>query len=196
MGVFETFSKRQRKLEQAGRPGVYQYDVLSTVFRRQVIYIWASAIGPYVVFEDNGPLNMLRNPLPASNSIWLRIFNTLTRELGVFELGDKNADPFVQCRQYILSTDTGGALDIIDLSFYVIDQDVRRLSLDEVRYSNITQPPDDAIEELNKRFRENGIGYQFENGELVKMDPQFVHEQLVRPVITLPTFRSLIDRFC
>ncbi len=175
------------------QPTIYQYDILPAVFRRQVIYIWMSAIGPYAALEDHSSLNILRNPPPASNAIWIHIFSTLARELGMFALGDKDANPFVQCQQYLLNTDTNGALDIIDLSFHVIDRNIRRLSFDDIRYSKITQTPDDAIEELNVRFQEHGIGYQFKMRKLVKIVAQYTHEPIIQPVISLPTFHCLLD---
>lgn len=40
MPYFETFSKRQKRLERAGQSDVYKYDDLPTPFRHQVIHIW------------------------------------------------------------------------------------------------------------------------------------------------------------
>ena len=187
-----------------GKPIVYQYNALSMVFRRQVIYIWMSAIGPYAAIEDHSPLNILRNPPPASNAIWIRIFSILARELGVFALGDSKANPFVQCQQYLLNTTTDGVLDIIDLSFYILDTEVRRLTPEDIKNSKISQSPDDAIEELNRRFQENCIGYQFNGGKLLKVMPNaapldavhlaaHLYEPVIRPAISLPSLHYLVD---
>src|SRR5690606_22438334 len=45
--------------------------------------------------------------------------------------------------------------------------------------------PDDAIKELNIRFKEAGVGYQFEQGELIRVDSQFIHSEVVKPVLEL-----------
>ena len=47
------------------------------------------------------------------------------------------------------------------------------------------QDPDDAISELNGRFKEAGVGYQFESGELIRVDSQYLHSEVVKPVLTV-----------
>ncbi len=53
------------------------------------------------------------------------------------------------------------------------------------RCTTAKQNPDDAINELNGRFREAGIGYQFESGEIIRIDSQYVHAEIVKPVLAL-----------
>ena len=43
--------------------------------------------------------------------------------------------------------------------------------------------PDDAIAELNGRFQEHGVGYQFESGKIIHVDSKFVHAEIVKPVL-------------
>ncbi|GAJ00054.1 unnamed protein product, partial [marine sediment metagenome] len=47
------------------------------------------------------------------------------------------------------------------------------------------QDPDDAIEELNDRFKEHEIGYQYVSGTIIPMDSQYIHTEAVRPAISL-----------
>src|ERR1700722_12542176 len=112
MAVFETFSKREKRLRNAGKQDVYQYDVLPQAFRIQVIHIWKGAIGSC---RDHR----------APNSAWTYIHGTLTRELGLFSLSQHAKDIAEECKNFMLAADTAGALDIIDLSFRVIDLGVR-----------------------------------------------------------------------
>lgn len=53
------------------------------------------------------------------------------------------------------------------------------------RHTTSTQDPDDAIAELNSRFKESGVGYQFESSELIRVDSQFIHSEVVKPVLRL-----------
>jgi hypothetical protein len=76
------------------------------------------------------------------------------------------------------------ALDDIEVSFRVIDREARAISSYEERAS-ISQPANDAIEELNHRFREHRIGYQYVDGQLIRVDSQYVRQGF-------PIFR----RFC
>lgn len=178
MGIWETFSKRQKRLEQAGLQDVYQYDVLPEAFRVQVILIWRSAIGKFSAlgnYSSGSP----------TNKHWAFIHDTLARELGRFILSDRPADPSEMCQQYLLSANTNGALDIIELSFRVIDHDVRKLHPLALQAAQITQTADKAIEELNHRFREHGIGYQYVEGKIVRVDSEFVHADIVKPALSL-----------
>ncbi len=43
----------------------------------------------------------------------------------------------------------------------------------------------ELLDEINIRFKENGIGYQFENGYLVRLDSTYMHSEVVKPVISL-----------
>lgn len=53
------------------------------------------------------------------------------------------------------------------------------------RLTNITQKPDDAINELNYRFREHSIGYQYENGQIIRIDSGFIHSEVIKPALYL-----------
>jgi hypothetical protein len=182
MGIFETFSKRQKRLEKAGRQDIYQYDTLPVPFRVQVIHIWRTAIGRYYLPE--GAFSHGR-PSPA-NEIWRFIHDTLARELGVTVLaGEWADDPPNRCTQFLGKTNTSGALDIIELSFRAIDLGIRKMDNYEIQDAHITQDADSAIEELNHRFKEHAIGYQYLGGQLVRLDSQFAHAEIVKPALSL-----------
>ncbi len=182
MAIFDIFSKRKKKIERAGQPDVYQYDVLPESFRTQVTYIWKDAIGTY--FAPSGYSYSGGEPSPA-NKFWRFIHDQLAREHGVFALGDGHSDADVQCKQYLMTANTSGALDIIELSFRTIDRWVRELSPYQAQQANIKQGPDDAIMELNHRFGEHGIGYQYAEGILVRVDSQLLHAETVKPALSL-----------
>lgn len=190
MPIFETFSKRKQKRDRQGKPDVYRYDDLPEPFRVQVIHIWKDTIGPYRIVGS-------WNIEPDSNKVWQTIHDTLARELGVFQLGKRTVDltPFEQCHEYLVTEDAKNALDLIEIAFVVIDTRVRRLSLGE---DNRSLDPDSAIDELNYRFREHSIGYQFVDGQLMKVDSQYVHAQIVQPALSLlreVKFRGADDEF-
>ena len=70
-------------------------------------------------------------------------------------------------------------LDVIELSFHVIDRHARTHG-----YLGKRDPSGDAdraIEELNLRFKEHGVGYYFTDGQIVRIDSEFVHSEVVRP---------------
>src|SRR5437879_9488326 len=125
MGIFETYTKRQKRLENAGKQDVYQYDQLPHPCQVQVIHIWNSAIGVYYVHQRYTYTSGEDSP---ANQFWKLIHETRARELGLFTLTGKAGNPDEQCKQFLLTADTGGALDIIELSFRSIDRGVRKLA--------------------------------------------------------------------
>lgn len=177
MAIFETFSKRKKRLRDAGKEDVYQYDSFPEAFRIQVIHIWRSTIGRYDLrisgYEVNSP----------ARGCWNTIHDTLARENGQFFLGHPNDDPDKRCQTFLMTCSADEVLDILELSFKVIDGSVR--SGDYQSRARTTQSANEAIDELNHRFREHGIGYQYVDGMLVRVDSQFVHDQAVKPALAL-----------
>ncbi len=174
MGIYETFTKRVRRLTQTDQSDVYQYDELPQPFRIQVIHIWNSALGLPV---ENGLYT-------DAEPIWEFVCNTLCRELGVFHLGSSSrATPYGQCKNFLIETSTDGVLDIIEPTFRCI----ARSELADRRFSraSITQDAGNAVKELNHRFREHAIGYQFVEGEIIRVDSQYLHAEAVKPALSL-----------
>jgi hypothetical protein len=184
MEDYEPFSARQRNLSQTGQTRIYQYDELPEAFRTQVIYIWRDSAGFYRAraYTVNRPL--ASDPVPL-NGFWDTVVNTLSREYGVFALGRNEENIQELCESHLLHSDTGQALDIIELTFRLIDSDLRKLSERDRQRRRIRQSPDKAIEELNKRFRQHGIGYRFESGQVIKMSSDHIYEQATAPAIRL-----------
>jgi hypothetical protein len=191
MPVFETFSRRQAKRAKAGKADVYQYDSLPEPFRLQVVHIWGTAIGPYFGTDPWASERL-------SNGAWRYIHDTLARERGVASLFHGGRHEAERCMQFLLTADTNGALDVIELAFRYIDNNVRRWGYHDRENCQVSQDADDAIEELNYRFRQHGIGYQYMGGELVRVDSQYVHSEVIRPAFSLleeEHFRGASDEF-
>ncbi|EBM6188653.1 hypothetical protein ZV54_000736 [Salmonella enterica subsp. enterica] len=169
MAIFELFSKRQKKL-RGEVPDVYQYTKIPDNFRVQVIHIIRDTIG-----EDVG--------YSVSRQLYRSIHQTLCKEYGVFTLKERSNSDFEAIYEFFLTEENyEKCLDIIELSFKLIDGDVRN---NEWNFRTSKQTPADAIEELNIRFKESGLGYQFESGELIRVDSQFIHSDVVKPTLQL-----------
>ncbi|HLO51750.1 MAG TPA: hypothetical protein VK211_25280, partial [Kamptonema sp.] len=147
---------------------------------------WSSAIGLYREQERFGI--HLGNPLV--NQLWNEIHYYLARELGLFNLGSKGENYCYQCQSFLLNKDTpiDNILDLIEVTFRYIDKEIREL-LQSYQYKDhlqdIRQLPDEAISELNHRFREHGIGYQYNNGQIIRVDSGFIHAEVVVPALSL-----------
>ena len=183
MAINDLYSKRKKLAERGNQPEVYQYTTLPLGFRRQVIHIWGTAIGPYqapVQFSYSEPLVCV---------LWRTIHDSFARELGLFNLGSEFQNPFEQCKFFLLDPNTNveHCLDLIEFTFRHIDKNIRQI-LEHYQYRgelNEPQHPDSAISELNHRFREHAIGYQYNNGQIIRIDSGFIHAEVVVPALSL-----------
>ncbi len=173
--IYETYSKRMKRLENSGQEDVYQYDVIPEPFRVQVIHIWRNTIGWQTTEAYQAS--------PA-DEIWNQIEKILIREAGVFRLAD-GFNSQIRCETYIRQADTFGVIDIVELTFRIVDVNIRKMGSDYASHANASQSPDNAIEELNYRFREHALGYEYVTREIIRIDSQFIHAEVVKPAISL-----------
>jgi hypothetical protein len=183
MPIIDLYSKRKKRAEKGNQPEIYQYDELPLVFRRQVIHVWSGAIGIYRY--EFGKIIGYKN-----YKLWSTIYNILDREFGLSAPNlISSHDPFEQCKSFLLDKDTStdNLLDLIELTFLFIDNLVRKEFEKPPGYCelNVSQNPDDAISELNHRFCEHEIGYQFEGGQIIRIDSKFIHAEVVVPALGL-----------
>ncbi|AWV35167.1 STM4504/CBY_0614 family protein [Paenibacillus odorifer] len=174
MYSYEIYTKRQKRLlDQPVDP--LQYTEMPKTFRIQVLHIWTSAIGAFNTYVDS-PQYLL----------WEQVQNILSRELGLFHLGDnRDNGPQSNCKEFLLRESPENVLNIIDVSFNLLNIKYRKLNSTDLDDYIIIQSPDSAISELNKRFREHNLGYQFENGHIIRVDSLMIHENITKPSLTL-----------
>ena len=171
MRIFELFSKRQKKLRDE-MPDVYQYKTIPPELRVQVIHIWNDMWGgiEYDVF---------REPCGKAYEVYRFIHNTLCREYGIFSLGEEK-DLYERVGNFLLKTEeTEKGLDVIELSFKCIDPNI----YNDSQYFSPMISPHEAIAELNYRFREHGVGYQYESGQIIKINSKIIHSEVVKPTL-------------
>ena len=157
MPIFDIYSKRQ-KLLRGEVPDVYQYEDFNDPFRNQVIHILKDTLGDGTINE--------------SFQAYEAIQYILCKEYGQFTLSEKsksttlpNADIF---RFIEDCSDDEKLLDIIETSIKYIDLVARKSAF--YQRVKVRMYPDDAIEELNHRFLEHGLGYQYEFGKIIRID--------------------------
>lgn len=176
MPIFETFSARYRKQQKTG-PDVYQYAEIPNVLRGQLTHIINSAIG-HSARESN-------RHQADNEDVWSYIRQTLCRERGQITLTNER-DAKTDCQNYIrLEQEVDLWLDIVELACLVIDIGVRKKEKWDNQRAGVTQSADEAIEELNYRFREAEFGYQYDSGQIIRVDNQLIHAEVVTPALQL-----------
>lgn len=163
MAVFQTFSTRNKKKVK----DVYIYDKIPSKFKGQLVNLLEASIG----------LNTI---------LWDVIWRDVRKELGLIR--NIVASPKAEIMDLLVSTSSQDLLDIIDISFfyiaYVLNEEVRK-NYNLYNKYGITLLPNEAIEELNQRFLEHDLGYQFNDKMLFRIDSQYTHTQFVIPALHL-----------
>lgn len=192
MPVFDTFSKQQKRL-RGETNDVYTYDQLPRELKIQIVHIC------HDVFNHDAGYGNLNNLLK-------EVSNIVKREHSILSLSNDwhDEDYRTDIYNYFLRCeDTGKSLDFVGIIFFVIDHLVRHrwesADLYEAAYrlrSKIS--PDEAIDELNQRFKEHAVGYQYESGKIIRIDSQLIHDEIVKPTIQFlnqPRFAGAREEF-
>ncbi|GAA6169409.1 STM4504/CBY_0614 family protein [Sessilibacter corallicola] len=168
--LFDLFSKR-RKRERGDFPDVYQYEDIPNPLRVQVVHMLQEAFAREGKWFSHEATNTIEE-----------INKALCREYGIFKLAGKYDEGFEELANFILHCeDYERVLDAIEVSFRFIDRSIRK----NPYYYNREMKVESLISELNQRCKEAGIGYQYESGELIRVDSQYLHSEAVKPVLSL-----------
>jgi hypothetical protein len=198
--VYETFSQRQMVAARAGTEDVYKYDDISAAFRNQAIHILKDCLG----WQRS-----------ADEIAWKPLHDGFARQMGYTDLssslrqnvstnfgGGYGALPSLHailppnnvyqniCGIYIQNAMPLHVIDFIEYAIHWITDRAARSDTpfefgDSGRHYGITMTPQEAVIELNFRFRQNGIGYQLEGGQIVRVDSQYIHAATTVPAIRL-----------
>lgn len=177
MPTFDIYSKRRGR--QSGEsPDVYQYAELPTALRVQLVHILVDLL------QGGSDANLHRREVEQAYDYICRV---LCREHGVFRLwGSTHAprDHALELASFILNEqNVERVLDALEVSLGFADRYTR--DGDYIFESDPDLRVDDAINELNTRFREHAVGYQYEDGEFVRVDSDLLHLEAVKPALQL-----------
>ena len=176
MPILDLFSYRNR-VSKDNESDVYKYDSLPKELRVQIIYIWDEVIG-----HQHDSMYSYDNSKPI-NQAWYTIHRTVAEEHGVLQLADGNT-PQERCNNYLLESGDrmDRLLDLIEYSFIYIRKRIEQLYPRRNRnFYKVTL--DNAINKLNERFRRAGVGYRFESDQIVRIDSELIHSEIVKPAL-------------
>ncbi|TWT87054.1 STM4504/CBY_0614 family protein [Stieleria varia] len=184
MAVFDLFSKRQKRL-RGDVPEVYVYDDVPSPLRVQLVQILQDGIGRDEQFQDV-PLQL-----------YAHIHKTLCREYGVFSLTKEHrSSDWESVANYLLQTDdVEHIIDIVELCLRAVDTVIRERNW---QYIGCSSSPDATIAEANSRFKEHGVGFEYVSGEVIRIDSQLIHDDVVKPALKLlsdPKYKGANDEF-
>jgi hypothetical protein len=182
MGIIDIFSKRE--MRASGVKGdVFVYDNIPKELRVQIVHIIQDMIGD---INTTG-----------SEEWYELIHDALAREYGMHRLTPEDRQLFAtRLFTFIQRTETAArVLDVIEVSFATGQEKQRRSGR---MTSRPTMYVSEAIRELNQRFMEAGVGYQYEQGQMIRVDSKFAHAEIVKPALVLlsdPRYRGAEEEF-
>lgn len=171
MAIVELYSQRQKKL-RGEVSDVYQYTDFPKKLRVQIWQLIKEALGSQTQYP--------------SYTFFSHFHGILCREYGVERLSSSFGDNQEDINRFITKESTHEqCLDVIELVFTTISDYVRDF--------------EKFVEELNYRFRQSGVGYQFEGNEIIRVDSQFIHSEAVIPTLQIlgnnPSYQGANDEF-
>jgi hypothetical protein len=180
MAVIATFSKRQK-----GRPTALVYDALPEALRMQIEKVLVDALGNWS--EGWGAINSMmdrEHPAPSFVRMW--------------DSRQYASSPYiVQC---IVRGTFEESMDGVEIGLAMLNTVIREQPTHYARVYNVRQSVDDAIAEVNCRFLEHGVGYQFsiEESQIIRLDSELLHAETVEPamrLLKLPGFEGPAEEF-
>ena len=172
MKFHDIFSKRQKRA-RGDVPDVYQDKHIPQELRGQAVHIIEDLCAGV---SEQYAREYGRSP----GDLYEGIHKILCREYGRFSLGSQYEDDREALLNFFLTTrKTEEAIDVIEVSMNFMEGFIRHHSL----YAQ--QWMDSAIAELNYRFREHGVGYQYESGKIIRVDSELIHAEVVKPALSL-----------
>lgn len=177
MAILDIFSKRKAR-ENGDLPDVYTYDDVPARLRVQCTHIFMDRLkNPY---ESWGLTQRLQNEAYQSIVVGLR------KEYGVFVLSQETRfdanNYFKDFYLFLGEAKTEQFLDAVELATLAIEKTASHFSYSDEREAEKLSR--EAIGEINYRFRENGFGYEYIEGRLIRVDSNIIHREAVKPALS------------
>ena len=184
MAIFDLYSKRQKRL-RGEVTDIFIYDDIPNKLRIQITHIIRDCFGyNNSDYRQDKPINLYQY-----------VRDILCREYGKFELR-KNTNIYgyrvdEELFDFFLETEsTEEALDVIELLCRAIENIILPNYYEFQRDFNSKIHPEQAIQDLNNRFKENGIGYSYESGQIIRIDSTYIHAEITKTVLNLITHKK------
>jgi Domain of unknown function (DUF7014)/AbiJ N-terminal domain 4 len=186
MAILELFSTRRKK-ERGEVPDVFVYDELPKELRIQVIFILHDALGQST--SEHGFATEVYK-------VYVEILEQLSRHFGRQKLADGDVPEQILANFLLREANVEHWLDAVELSCRMMEAVGYGWDYKQTALAKLT--PDEAIADLNHRFLQHGVGYQYVSGKIIRCDSQFLHAQVVRPTLALlqdKRYRGANDEF-
>jgi hypothetical protein len=181
MPPLQSYSLRKRLQERGEEPDVYTYDEAPDFLRHQIAVAIHEGVGNYFVRD-----NPLVHPQPQANQLWHELDRMCMKEVWPYRQSRSPIDtPQQAYLNYIVKEKTNiddflSAVEFGCLALHFADYNHEIPGARGARSTG-----EAAIAEINRRFIEHGVGYQIENLQVLRIDSQIIHGEVVKPALAL-----------
>ena len=169
--MYRLFSERNKK--PTDEIDVYIYNDIPTPFRNQLFYIIDELINTYNKCLMSTEVN-----------IWQTTHDFFCREKGLKEMSRESRYYRTKIEDFIDTSSDMDLLDFIDVAFHYFYYIAPKIHSQEP-FGKAKESTISAIEELNERFQQHNIGYEFVDGTLVRIDNMHIHREYIKPAMNL-----------
>jgi hypothetical protein len=153
----------------------YVYDELPEHLKVQIIHIWDGLANEITEIRFRGSMDDFYGP----------VRQQLYREFGTFRL---TAEVFRTAREevgtyFLNEDDVPNCLKVIAIVLENFNQRAKN-DLFKVNF-HLAPAIAEAVEEMNRRFAEHRMGFEFRDGHFIRKDSNFTHAAIVSPALEL-----------
>lgn len=189
--IFETYAHRKR-LETQGELDVYRYDVAPEQLRHQLCMTFREGIGYYFqsgAYDFNEPHN--------ANDLWREVDKVCRKELLSYLEHTRERNLSTRFCNFVMhAQDIDDFLSAVEIGCVALS--VVKDDYGSMEHRGAEQRGDEAIKEVNYRFEQHAIGFQFENRHIIRVDSTIVHAEVIKPalmILTAPLFAKANEDF-
>lgn len=176
---YQIYFKRQKELRGEVHD-IFQYEMLPNTLRIQIKFILDSLLGDGDDYNYNQEVR----------GVYDYIYNILREELGVFDINRRNEkfekfniNSYEELSIFLINEkNTELVLSLIEVSFRIAEICTKDFNY---RNKHLDEAMETKLKLLNSRFKENGVGFVFEESQLLKIDSQLIHQKVIKPALKL-----------
>ena len=184
MAIHDIYSKRNKN-----HFDVFTYDILSDKLKIQIGHIWKNFFKQ--VSNEH------------KDEIWKVIHSTLCEEHGKKTLledsyGSRYYYSYKVEHYFEKLTNVDEMLDLLEIVFRIIEKTPKILQQHYHLHLNGNYIPEQAIKDLNARFLENGIGFEYQGENIIRVDNTLLHKEVIISTLqflSTETFKNANDEF-
>lgn len=166
--MYELYSRRIKNRE--GEPEVYEYDSFCQSFRNQMFYVLSD------VFDFCAEKGF--------HDAWEVLHDSFARELGVKTLGSNYASGKLNVEVFAQKSSDKDFLDLLDYAFNMVSL-IRGVNVPYALCEEKQERINRAFQELNYRFKQHNLGYEFVDDKLIRKDNELLHQETIKPALKL-----------